>query len=144
MGQKLVRKFKQQPLVPLGTLMTCGALYLSARAIKQGDSRMANHMFRWRVGLQAFTVIAIIGGAYMYRQDQINRPSEEELMRQKAKERERLWIQELERIDNEAKERQERAKNIQEAFLKRREEAHAEDAAKRAARGQAPKDVKGE
>lgn len=137
MREKLVRKFKQQPLVPLGTLMTCGALYLSARAIKHGDSRMANHMFRWRVGLQAFTVIAIIGGAYMYRQDQINRPTQEELMRQKAKERERLWIQELERIDNEAKERRERAKSIQEAFSKQRDQ-------EKAAQGQAAKEAKGE
>ncbi|CAN6668869.1 respiratory supercomplex factor 1, mitochondrial [Trichomonascus vanleenenianus] len=126
---RLLRKSKKEPLVPLGMAMTCGALYFAAKAVKAGDSRLANRMFFWRVGLQGFTVAALVGGGLFMTSREA--PNREEMMRQRAKEREALWIEELERIDSESKERQKRAQSIQEAFLRRREEAKREEEEKR-------------
>lgn len=134
MFERLARKCKQEPFVPMGILMTCGALYFAAKAIKTGDSKLANRMFYWRVGLQGFTVISLVGGGYWMRLKEQNKIDREAQLKVKAKEREKLWIQELERLDEEAKVRQERAKSIQEAFLERREKANAEEAAKKEAR----------
>lgn len=131
MFERLVRKSKREPLVPMGLLMTCGALYFAAKALKTGDSKLANRMFYWRVGLQAFTVASLVGGAYWMRLSEKQKIDRDEQMRVKAKAREKMWIDELERIDDEAKARQERAKSIQEAFLQRREESKAEEESKK-------------
>lgn len=103
----LYKKCKQQPLVPIGLFLTCGALYLSGRAVKARDSRLANRMFYWRVFFQAFTVAALLGGAFYYNEDTIRSRSKDkqEELRKKAKIREQLWLEELDRIDKEAKER---------------------------------------
>lgn len=103
-GEKLLRKSKQQPLVPLGAALTCGALYLSSRALRNGDPRLANRMFYWRVAFQGLTVAALIGGAWYLGDTDVGgfRGTPHEMMRKKAKEREQLWIAELERIEAEA------------------------------------------
>jgi uncharacterized protein (DUF2384 family) len=81
-------------------------------------------MFIWRVAFQGFTVAALVfGGLFAANRLPINR---DDVLKQKAKEREALWIQELERIDQEAKDRQKRAQSIQESFLKRRHESAKE------------------
>lgn len=132
MKDKIIRKSKEQPLVPIGCVATATALIFAAKAVRQGNSRLANHMFRWRVGLQAGTLLALVAGGFMIEK---NRPDPEELKRQKAKEREKLWIEELERIDQESKDRQKRAQSIQEAFLQRREESKKQEELKKGGKG---------
>ncbi|ANB13710.1 Rcf1p [Sugiyamaella lignohabitans] len=105
---KLARKAKEQPVVPIGMLLTCGALYMSARALRGGNSKLANRMFYWRVGLQGFTVAALVIGGYYYGKP--NRPTDRDsILRRTAKEREDIWIKELERVDEMDKERKARA-----------------------------------
>lgn len=111
---KIARKCKQQPLVPIGIAMTSGALYLAGRALRQGQSRLANKMFVWRVVFQAFTVAALVGGGFYYGRNPTHVDRQTALMNT-AKEREQLWIQELERIDEEQKEREERSRRFREA-----------------------------
>ena len=67
--QKVVRKLKEEPLIPLGTVLTVAAFVNAYRAIRRGDSKQANRMFRARVGAQAFTVIAMVAGSMYYSKD---------------------------------------------------------------------------
>lgn len=110
--QILAEKCKEQPLVPLGVVLTCGALYLSGRALRARDSRLANRMFFWRVGFQAFTVVALVGGGFYFDEKRKEKKSQREQLIEKAKEREKLWIEELERIEEEAKRRKEKADDL--------------------------------
>ncbi|GMM52359.1 Rcf1 protein [Starmerella bacillaris] len=105
LAQNLIKKSKQQPLVPLFAVLTCGALYLSGKAIRQNNARLANRMFYWRVGFQALTLGALIGGAYYYNDTDVGgfKGTPQEMLLKKSKEREQLWIEELERIDRESK-----------------------------------------
>lgn len=110
---KLLRKCKEQPLVPLGATLTVSALYLSARALRARNSSLANRMFYWRVGFQAFTVAALIGGAFYYGEGgRKKEKSRDEKLREIAKAREKLWIEELERIEAEAQKVREQADKI--------------------------------
>lgn len=81
---KAFRKLKEQPLVPLGkskqrreclsylklsspctgVLATCGALTVAFVRQRQGRSRDFNYWLRWRIGLQAATIVAVVGGTY--------------------------------------------------------------------------------
>lgn len=113
--QKIARKAKEQPLVPIGVIMTCGALHMSARALRIGDSRLANRMFYWRVGLQGFTIAALVVGGYLYGSKPSRPTDRDALLRAHAKEREAMWLEELERLDQEDKDRKARAKAFREA-----------------------------
>lgn len=115
--EKMKKNCREQPLVPIGTLMTTGALILSARAIRQGDAKGANRMFVWRVALQGITVAALVGGSYYLGLNEKLKVSREEEIRNKAAIREKMWIEELERIDQAAKDRQARAEKFRAARL---------------------------
>lgn len=106
---KMIYHCKQQPLVPLGTLATTGAVLLAVLNVKNGNKRKAQIWFRWRVALQGFTLIALVAGSYIYGTNKNERESHEEQLRKKAKMREQLWIQELERRDEETKLRRQKA-----------------------------------
>lgn len=86
---------------------------------------MAQIMFRWRVGLQGFTLAALVAGGYYYGETKGARISKEEMQLKKAKEREALWIAELERVDAEAKARQARAAEIRERLATQTPEERA-------------------
>lgn len=107
--EKIVFHCKQQPLVPLGTLLTTGAVILAAKNVRSGNKLKAQVYFRWRVGLQAATLVALIAGSYLYGTTVQQQKTKEEQMREKAKARELLWIQELERKDQETQFRKKRA-----------------------------------
>ncbi|KAF6010915.1 hypothetical protein HII13_003028 [Brettanomyces bruxellensis] len=64
--QKVLYRSKQQPLVPLGCLGTTIAVILAAKGVRTGDSRSAQKWFRWRVGLQGLTLVALLFGSYYY------------------------------------------------------------------------------
>lgn len=59
---KFIRKFKENPLVPVGCLATSAALCVGLYSMQLGDKKLSNLMMRTRVGAQAFTITAITVG----------------------------------------------------------------------------------
>ncbi|KAL7939710.1 hypoxia induced protein conserved region domain-containing protein [Trichoderma chlorosporum] len=102
--QKVKRKLKEEPLVPLGIGLTVFAFVNAYRALRRGDSRQANKMFRARVAAQGFTVIAMVAGSMYYNKD---REKSKELRKLKeerdSEEKRQKWIHELEVRDEEEK-----------------------------------------
>jgi len=91
-GEKIVRKFKEEPLVPIGTVATCTALIIAATKLRKGDSKSLNNWLRMRVIFQGLTVAAIVAGSYQYGRTQKQleekaRMDQERLLAQAAKER---------------------------------------------------------
>eukprot|EP00053_Salpingoeca_punica_P013993 m.127037 g.127037 ORF g.127037 m.127037 type:complete len:106 (+) comp16353_c1_seq2:299-616(+) len=62
-GEKFVRKFKQNPFVPIGLGLTGVALVGGLIAFKSGHQRWSQNFQRMRVGFQGLTVAAMVGGA---------------------------------------------------------------------------------
>lgn len=62
--EKAWRKFKEQPLVPIGTLVTCGALIMATVKMRRGDSQSLNNWLRVRVIAQGATIAAVCAGTY--------------------------------------------------------------------------------
>lgn len=108
-GEKVLFYCKQQPLVPLGCLLTTGAVVMAAMSVKQGNKRKAQYFFRWRVAFQTATLVALVAGSYIYGNNRRDSKAKEELLREKARVREALWIQELERREQETQARKKRA-----------------------------------
>ncbi|KAH0492451.1 hypothetical protein TgHK011_007405 [Trichoderma gracile] len=106
--QKVKRKLKEEPLVPLGIGLTVLAFVNAYRALRKGDSRQANRMFRARVAAQGFTVIAMVAGSMYYSKDREKTKELRKLKEERdAEEKRQRWIHELEIRDEE--ERQMRA-----------------------------------
>lgn len=120
--QKCVKNCKEQPLVPLGTLATTVAVILAAKSLRIGNRPGAQKWFRYRVAFQGFTIAALVVGGLVYgRGTEQARKTREEELREKAKLREKLWIEELERRDSEAKQRKERAAIARQKYLEAQE-----------------------
>lgn len=62
--EKTYRKFYNEPLVPIGALITVGFLTFGLKAFRKGDKKQAQMMMRWRVAAQGLTVAAMCIGAY--------------------------------------------------------------------------------
>jgi len=60
--EKFTRKLKANPLVPIGCLLTAGALSVGLWSFKSGKAGTSQRMMRLRVLAQGFTVAALIGG----------------------------------------------------------------------------------
>lgn len=105
-----MKNCKEQPLVPIGTLATCVAVGLAAHSLRIGNKKGAQKWFRYRVAFQGFTICALVVGGFLYGKDNAEKKrTREEALHEKAKMREKLWIEELERRDFETKERKKRA-----------------------------------
>ncbi|XP_029368805.1 HIG1 domain family member 2A, mitochondrial [Echeneis naucrates] len=60
--EKLMRKTKQNPFVPIGCLATAGALLYGLRAFQQGKTHQSQLLMRGRIAAQGFTVVALVFG----------------------------------------------------------------------------------
>ncbi|PWZ02998.1 hypothetical protein BCV70DRAFT_197235 [Testicularia cyperi] len=65
---KFFRKMKEQPLVPIGSLLTMGALIVASNHLRSGNREQFNRALRWRVGFQGLTVVAALAGSFYYGQ----------------------------------------------------------------------------
>ena len=65
---KFFRKMREQPLVPIGSLLTCGALIVASNHLRTGNRDSFNKALRWRVGFQGLTVLAALLGSLYYQQ----------------------------------------------------------------------------
>jgi len=117
--QKFSRRLKEEPLIPLGCVLTCWALLGATRSIRSGDHNRTNRMFRARIYAQGFTIVAMVAGSMYWQKDRDKRKEfEGVLAEKKAKERNEAWIRELEARDLEDREmkaaRQARRNGLQE------------------------------
>ncbi|KAI1383993.1 hypoxia induced protein conserved region-domain-containing protein [Hypoxylon trugodes] len=120
-SQKVTRKLREEPLIPLGTLLTCMALYNAWRAMRRGDRAQVQRMFRARVGAQAFTVMAMVAGGAYYGADREKRKELVKLeAQQRAEERHQKWLHELEVRDEEEKQLKAAMKRRQDRVQQRR------------------------
>ncbi|KAI3324885.1 mitochondrial hypoxia responsive domain-containing protein [Xylariaceae sp. AK1471] len=119
--QKVARKLREEPLIPLGTGLTCFALYNAWRAMRRGDHAGVQRMFRARIGAQAFTVVAMVAGGAYYGADREKRKELIKLEAQKrAEERNQKWLHELEVRDEEDKQLQAAIKRKRERLEQKR------------------------
>jgi len=65
------RKTKENPLVPIGALATVAALTMGLRAFSSGDAQKSQRMMRYRVLAQGFTLVAF-GSGLLYWQHKKN------------------------------------------------------------------------
>jgi len=64
-NEKLIRKFKENPLIPMGCLLTTGFLVNGLFKFGRRDSAGSQVMMRGRIAAQAFTIMAMMGGVVM-------------------------------------------------------------------------------
>ena len=68
--EKLKRKSRREPYVPLGVLTTIVILGFGLRAFKKGDKNRSQVMMRYRVAAQGATVLAIALGILLIPKDE--------------------------------------------------------------------------
>lgn len=84
--------------------MTVLAFVNAYRALRKGDSRQANKMFRARIAAQGFTVVAMVAGSMYYSKDREKTKELRKLKEERdAEEKRQKWIRELEARDEEEK-----------------------------------------
>ncbi|KAI9656236.1 MAG: Respiratory supercomplex factor 1, mitochondrial [Bathelium mastoideum] len=102
--QKLGRRLKEEPLIPLGCLLTCWALFGASRSMRSGDHNATNRFFRRRIYAQGFTIAAMFVGSVYWETDRQKRKQYDDVVKeQKAREKRDAWLRELEVRDEEEK-----------------------------------------
>ncbi|KAE8152866.1 altered inheritance of mitochondria protein 31, mitochondrial [Aspergillus avenaceus] len=127
--QKFRRRFKEEPLIPLGCAATSYALYRAYRSMKAGDSVEMNRMFRARIYAQFFTLVAVVAGGMYYKTERAQRKEFEQMVEErKAQEKRDAWLRELEIRDKEDRDWRERHAAMEaaakEAALQKRAAEH--------------------
>lgn len=82
---KVCRKTQEDPLVPIGALVTTYFLLQGFKAFAGGQVQRAQYMMRGRVVAQGFTVIAMAGAAFLNIKPHDRPASMEEKMGKMAK-----------------------------------------------------------
>ena len=137
---KLGRRMKEEPLIPLGCLATCYALYGASRAMRQGKAYDVNRYFRARIYAQGFTLLCIVAGGLYYKDARMERKAKEKkYTEQKAAEKREKWIKELETRDREDQEWRARHEAVEKRAREAVEELKGEKAKKLKEEGQAAK-----
>lgn len=91
---------KEEPLVPIGIVATCAALWGAQKALRTGNAKRANRFFRYRIYAQSFTVIAmLVGGIYYGEARRREKKASEEALKEAARKRQQDWIKDLEAYD---------------------------------------------
>ncbi|KAK5049441.1 hypothetical protein LTR84_004370 [Exophiala bonariae] len=115
-SQKLWRKIRQEPLIPVGCAATCYALYMATRSIRAGDHHQTNRMFRARIYAQGFTLLALVAGSIFYKDERMRRKQFDTALEEKKNAEKRdKWIRELEARDQEDKEWRDKIENANRA-----------------------------
>ncbi|KAL9578280.1 MAG: hypothetical protein Q9212_005815 [Teloschistes hypoglaucus] len=113
--RKVIRKLREEPLIPIGLAATSWALWNASKSVRMGDSEKAQRMFRMRLYAQFFTVTAMCAGGLYYNRDRILRKEYNDIQEvKKAKEKNELWIKELEARDMEEKEWRQKTEKVRE------------------------------
>lgn len=103
-SQKLFRRIREEPLVPLGCGLTTWAIIGASRSMRKGDHKMTNVFFRRRLYAQAFTIAALVVGNLYWQKDRVKRKEYEKLVEEKERQEKRdRWLRELEMRDQEEK-----------------------------------------
>ncbi|KAI9708972.1 MAG: Respiratory supercomplex factor 1, mitochondrial [Bogoriella megaspora] len=103
-GQKLLRRIKEEPLIPLGMALTCWALFGATRSMRRGDSTATNKFFRRRIYAQGFTIAVMWVGSIYWQEDRKKRKEFDLTVEERKKQEKRdAWIRELEARDEEEK-----------------------------------------
>jgi len=63
---KFIQRTKENPFVPIGLIVTVGALSAGLSTLGTGNVKKAQNMMRLRVAAQGFTVLAMLGGMYYH------------------------------------------------------------------------------
>jgi len=114
---------REEPLIPLGMILTIGAFSGAARAIKARDHARANIMFRRRIYAQGFTLLALVAGSFYLKGDREKRKEVEALEKEKeASVKREMWLKELEARDEEDKAAKQRVRVLVDRRRKRQEE----------------------
>ncbi|KAL3474670.1 respiratory supercomplex factor 1, mitochondrial [Aspergillus californicus] len=114
--QKFRRRFKEEPLIPLGCAATCYALYRAYRSMKAGDSIEMNRMFRARIYAQGFTLLAVVAGGMYFKTERTQRREFDQAVElRKGQEKRDAWLRELEIRDKEDRDWRERHAAIEAA-----------------------------
>ncbi|KAK8165158.1 altered inheritance of mitochondria protein 31, mitochondrial [Phyllosticta citrichinensis] len=102
--QKLSRRLKEDPLIPLGMALTTWALISATRSMRAGDHARTNIMFRRRIYAQGFTIAAMAVGGLYWKEDRDKRKEFDKLQTEKQRTAKRdAWLRELEARDEEEK-----------------------------------------
>lgn len=84
--------------------LTVWALVAATKSMRQGDHHKTNRMFRARIAAQGFTLVAMVAGSMYWKSDRQKRKEFDTVVKErKAKEKNELWIKELEARDAEEK-----------------------------------------
>ncbi|BFZ02262.1 hypothetical protein BsWGS_05301 [Bradybaena similaris] len=62
--EKLLRKTKENPFVPIGVIFTTVVLAMGISSMRSGSGRRSQILMRLRVGGQAFAIFAMLAGIY--------------------------------------------------------------------------------
>jgi hypothetical protein len=101
---KIWRRLREEPLVPLGCGLTVWAIVGATRSMRKGDHKMTNMYFRRRLYAQAFTIAVLVAGNMYWQKDRVKRKEYEKQVAQKERMDKRdRWLKELEMRDEEDK-----------------------------------------
>lgn len=101
-ANKILRRLREEPLIPLGCGLTVWAVVGAMRSMRKGDHQMTNLYFRRRLYAQAFTIAVLVAGNMYWQKDRVKRREYEKLVAEKeAADKRGRWLRELEMRDEE-------------------------------------------